>query len=312
MDELRHTVSAPGAPAAIGPYSHAVRVAGELLFCSGQIPLDPTSGELVGVSAGEQARRCLENLRAVCAAAGTTLERAVRVTIHMTNLGQFAEVNEVCAEFFPADPPARVTIGVAGLPRGAQVEIDAVVALGSGPVGGLEAERVSSEVSRPVTGGQPTSAPSPASPPPAKALPQTSPLPASSSSPPPPAKALPQTSPLPASSSSSPPAVAPLPTPSDPAHVYHVELRHFPRNLCHFNMGAAELQRAILEPWAADRMFDLGDLRWDPRQARLTVLEGPRIPPDQLTMGRGWSTAKRQGTDVTAQLLAAAGAPRGG
>jgi hypothetical protein len=89
-----------------------------------------------------------------------------------------------------------------------------------------------------------------------------------------------------------------------------VQLRHFPRNLCHFNMGAAELQSAILEPWAADRMFDLGDLRWDPRQARLTVLEGPRIPPDQLTMGRGWSTAKRQGRDVTAQLLAAAGAPR--
>ena len=130
MDERRQTVTAPGAPAAIGPYSHAVRAVGELLFCSGQIPLDPASGELVGVSAGEQARRCLENLRAVCAAAGTTLEQAVRVTIYMTNLGQFAEVNDVCAECFPADPPARVTIGVAGLPRGAQVEIDAVVALG--------------------------------------------------------------------------------------------------------------------------------------------------------------------------------------
>ena len=130
MDERRQTVTAPGAPAAIGPYSHAVRASGELLFCSGQIPLDPASGELVGVSAGEQARRCLENLRAVCAAAGTTLEQAVRITIYMTNLGQFAEVNEVCAEFFQADPPARVTIGVAGLPRGAQVEIDAVVRWG--------------------------------------------------------------------------------------------------------------------------------------------------------------------------------------
>ena len=108
-----------------------------------------------------------------------------------------------------------------------------------------------------------------------------------------------------------PPAATLLPTPSNPEHVYHVELRHFPRNLCHFNMGAAELQSAILEPWAADRMFDLGDLRWDPRQARLTILEGPRIPSDQLTMGRGWSTAKRQGADVTAQLLAAAGASRG-
>jgi 2-iminobutanoate/2-iminopropanoate deaminase len=130
MQGSRRTVTAPGAPAAIGPYSHAVRVAGELLFCSGQIPLDPESGELVGTSAGAQARRCLENLRAVCIAAGTTLERALRLTIYMTDLGQFAEVNEVCAELFPDDPPARATVGVAALPKGAQVEIDAVVALG--------------------------------------------------------------------------------------------------------------------------------------------------------------------------------------
>jgi len=129
MDHHRQTVTASGAPAAIGPYSHAVR-AGELLFCSGQIPLDPTSGELVGASAAEQARRCLENLRAVCAAAGTALERAVRVTIYMTDLERFGEVNEAYAEYFEEDPPARVTVGVAALPRGAQVEIDAVVALG--------------------------------------------------------------------------------------------------------------------------------------------------------------------------------------
>jgi 2-iminobutanoate/2-iminopropanoate deaminase len=122
-----------------------VRAAGELLFRSGQIPLDPASGELVGVSAGEQARRCMENLRAMCAAPGTTLEQAVRVTIYMTNLGQFAEVNEVCAEYFPAAPPARVAIGVAGLPRGAQVEIDAVVALGPSS-GGAERESVPREV----------------------------------------------------------------------------------------------------------------------------------------------------------------------
>jgi 2-iminobutanoate/2-iminopropanoate deaminase len=306
MEERRETVTAPGAPAAIGPYSHAVRAAGELLFCSGQIPLDPASGELVGVSAGEQARRCLENLRAVCAAAGATLEQAVRVTIYMTNLGQFAEVNEVCAEYFPADPPARVTIGVAGLPRGAQVEIDAVVALGRGP-GGAERESVPSAVQSPATVAQPAPAPLPASASPAAAL---SPAPALQ---PTSASATPTPLPEMASPASPPPPVAAsLPTPSDPAHVYHVELRHFPRNLCHFNMGAVELQSAILEPWAADRMFDLGDLRWDPRQARLTILEGPRIPPDQLTMGRGWSTAKRQGSDVTARLLAATGAPRPG
>jgi 2-iminobutanoate/2-iminopropanoate deaminase len=129
MDDLRQTVTATGAPAAIGPYSHAVRTAGELLFCAGQIALDPASGELIGDTAGAQARRCLENLQAVCAAAGTSLARAVRVTIYMTDLERFAEVNEVCAELFPEDPPARVTVGVAALPRGAQVEIDAVVAL---------------------------------------------------------------------------------------------------------------------------------------------------------------------------------------
>jgi 2-iminobutanoate/2-iminopropanoate deaminase len=124
----REIVETPGAPAAVGPYSHAVRV-GELLFCSGQIPLDPATGELVGRTPAEQARRCLENLRAVCEAASASLERAVRLTVYMTDLGAFAEVNEMYATFFPVDPPARVTVGVAALPKGAQVEIDAVVAL---------------------------------------------------------------------------------------------------------------------------------------------------------------------------------------
>ena len=128
MSSRRETVSAPQAPAAIGPYSHAVR-AGELLFCSGQIPLDPASGELVGATAAEQARRCMENLRAVCEAAGASLQRAVRVTVYMTDLQAFAEVNEVYAGFFCEQPPARVAVGVAALPRGAYVEIDAVVAL---------------------------------------------------------------------------------------------------------------------------------------------------------------------------------------
>ena len=124
----REIVEAPGAPAAIGPYSHAVR-AGGLLFCSGQIPLDPSTGELVGEAAAEQARRCLENLRAVCEAAGTSLQRALRTTVYMTDLAAFAEVNDVYAAFFTDEPPARVTVGVAQLPRGAHVEIDAIVAL---------------------------------------------------------------------------------------------------------------------------------------------------------------------------------------
>jgi 2-iminobutanoate/2-iminopropanoate deaminase len=125
----RQIVEAAGAPAAIGPYSHAVR-AGGLLFCSGQIPLDPASGEIVGTSAAEQARRCLANLDAVCEAAGTALARAVRVTIYMTDLRAFGEVNDVYAAHFVQEPPARVTVGVAALPRGAYVEIDAIVALG--------------------------------------------------------------------------------------------------------------------------------------------------------------------------------------
>ena len=124
----REIVDAPGAPPAIGPYSHAVR-AGELLLCSGQIPLDPASGELVGTTAAEQAQRCMENLQAVCAAADTSLDRALRLTIYMTDLGEFAAVNEVYGTFFPERPPARVTVGVAQLPRGAYVEIDAIVAL---------------------------------------------------------------------------------------------------------------------------------------------------------------------------------------
>jgi 2-iminobutanoate/2-iminopropanoate deaminase len=126
MASERNVVQAAGAPPAIGPYSHAVRV-GELLFCSGQIPLDPQSGELVGTTAGEQAKRCLENLQAVCAAAGAKLADAVRLTIYMTDLTRFAEVNEVCGELFASDPPARATVGVAALPKGAQVEIDAIV-----------------------------------------------------------------------------------------------------------------------------------------------------------------------------------------
>lgn len=128
MTDSRKTISAPGAPPAIGPYSHAVS-AGGLLFCSGQIPLDPATGELVGATSAEQARRCLENLGAVCDAADTSLQQAVRLTVYMTDLAAFAEVNEVYGGFFGDEPPARVTIGVAQLPKGAQVEIDAVVAL---------------------------------------------------------------------------------------------------------------------------------------------------------------------------------------
>jgi 2-iminobutanoate/2-iminopropanoate deaminase len=133
MAVVRQALTAPDAPAAVGPYSHAVLArddGGEgLLFCSGQIPLDPETGQLVGATAAAQAKRCLENLQVVCRAAGTTLRRAVRVTVYMTDLAAFAEVNDVYGSFFDDQPPARVTIGVAQLPMGARVEIDATVAL---------------------------------------------------------------------------------------------------------------------------------------------------------------------------------------
>ncbi|HEX8208531.1 MAG TPA: Rid family detoxifying hydrolase [Solirubrobacteraceae bacterium] len=125
----RQTVDAPGAPAAVGPYSHAVR-AGDFLFCSGQVALDAESGELVGDTPGEQARVVLGNLAKVCEAAGTSLDRAIRCTVYLTDLpGAWTEVNEVYGSFFPGSPPARVAFGVAALPKGAQVEIDAIVAL---------------------------------------------------------------------------------------------------------------------------------------------------------------------------------------
>jgi 2-iminobutanoate/2-iminopropanoate deaminase len=128
MASERETVDAPGAPAAIGPYSHAVSFGG-LLFCSGQIPLDPDSGELVGETPAAQARRCLQNLSAVCAAAGASLQRALRLTIYTTKLDDFAAINEAYASFFAGQPPARAAVGVAALPKGAYVEIDAIVAL---------------------------------------------------------------------------------------------------------------------------------------------------------------------------------------
>ena len=121
-------ISTEQAPKAIGPYAQAV-VANGVAYLSGQIPLDPQTGELSGATPAEQARRCLENLQFVCEAAGASLANALRMTVYMADLAAFAEVNEAYAEFFPSDPPARVAVGVAQLPRGAQVEIDAVVAL---------------------------------------------------------------------------------------------------------------------------------------------------------------------------------------
>jgi 2-iminobutanoate/2-iminopropanoate deaminase len=128
MSHHRDPVTAPGAPDAVGPYSHAVR-SGGMLYCSGQVPLDPATGKLVEGSIGDQTRRCLENLSAVCAAAGAELTDAVRLGIYVTDMSTFPEVNDAYGSFFGEGPPARSTIAVAALPLGAEVEIDAIVAL---------------------------------------------------------------------------------------------------------------------------------------------------------------------------------------
>jgi reactive intermediate/imine deaminase len=124
----RQPVHTDRAPAAIGPYSQAVQRAG-MVFLSGQIALDPGTGLLVEGDIGAQARRAFDNLRAVCDAAGGTLDDVVRLGLYLTDLGQFAIVNQVMSEYFEAPFPARSTIGVASLPRGAQFEVDAILML---------------------------------------------------------------------------------------------------------------------------------------------------------------------------------------
>jgi 2-iminobutanoate/2-iminopropanoate deaminase len=122
---MKDPIATNQAPHAIGPYAQAVR-AGPWLFCSGQIGLDPASGELVPGGVVAEATRVLENLRAILSAAGASLDGVVRTTIYLVDLGDFSQVNEVYARFFHAPFPARATVGVAALPRGARIEIDAI------------------------------------------------------------------------------------------------------------------------------------------------------------------------------------------
>jgi 2-iminobutanoate/2-iminopropanoate deaminase len=122
---MKAPIATSAAPAALGPYSQAI-AAGETLYCAGQIPLDPTTGELVGEDVATQTRRVLENLRAVLAANGMSFEHVLKTTVFMTNLGDFGAMNAVYSDFFPAPYPARSTVQVAALPRGAQVEIEAI------------------------------------------------------------------------------------------------------------------------------------------------------------------------------------------
>jgi 2-iminobutanoate/2-iminopropanoate deaminase len=127
---VKTPLSVPDAPAAIGPYSQAqvVRLHGgnRMVFVSGQVPLDPATGEIVGATVAEQTEQVFRNLRAILRGAGLGLEDVVKTTVYLADIAEFATMNEVYARQFTASPPARATVGVAGLPRGARVEIEAV------------------------------------------------------------------------------------------------------------------------------------------------------------------------------------------
>jgi 2-iminobutanoate/2-iminopropanoate deaminase len=124
----RRTVDAPGAPAALGPYSHA-NVANGFLFTSGQIGLDPETGELVGPDIVAQTRRVLDNIRAIVEAGGSRLDSVVRVTVYLVDMADFPAMNEIYGDYFPEDPPARVCIEAKALPKGARLEMEAVAVL---------------------------------------------------------------------------------------------------------------------------------------------------------------------------------------
>jgi 2-iminobutanoate/2-iminopropanoate deaminase len=126
---VREIIHTDRAPHAIGPYSQAVR-AGNLVFASGQIPTDPATGEFVSGGIAEQTEQVLRNLSAVLEAAGTGLDRVVKTTVFLAEMGDFAAMNEVYARFFTSEPPARATVAAAGLPRNARVEIDAIALVG--------------------------------------------------------------------------------------------------------------------------------------------------------------------------------------
>ena len=125
----RQIISTPNAPGAIGTYSQAVRV-GDTVYISGQIPLDPATMQMVSGDIDTEIRRVFDNLKAIASAAGASLAQAAKVTVFLTDLANFAKVNEIMAQYFPQPYPARAAVGVAQLPRGARVEIECILHLG--------------------------------------------------------------------------------------------------------------------------------------------------------------------------------------
>ena len=126
---MKHTIATAQAPQAIGPYSQAV-VSNGIAYLSGQIPLDPATGQIVEGDIAAQTARVLENLKAVLAACGSSLDQVLKTTVYLKDLGEFARMNEVYARYFPSTPPARSTVEVARLPREARIEIDAIARVG--------------------------------------------------------------------------------------------------------------------------------------------------------------------------------------
>ncbi len=127
---MKEAIQTNSAPRAIGPYSQAIKTdCSKLVFCSGQIPLDPQTQEIVGETAAEQCRQVMNNLREVITAAGGTFENVVKTTIFLADMADFSEVNEVYAAYFESNPPARATVQAAGLPLAVKIEIDAILAL---------------------------------------------------------------------------------------------------------------------------------------------------------------------------------------
>jgi 2-iminobutanoate/2-iminopropanoate deaminase len=124
---MKRVISTDAAPKAVGPYSQAI-ASGHLLFCAGQIPLDPKTGELVGADAAAQTERICQNIRAVLDANGMTCSDVVKTTVFLTTMDDFAAMNTVYARYFTEPFPARSTVGVAALPRGAKVEIEVIAA----------------------------------------------------------------------------------------------------------------------------------------------------------------------------------------
>jgi 2-iminobutanoate/2-iminopropanoate deaminase len=138
IEPMKKIISTPDAPAAVGPYSQAVR-AGSTIYCAGQIPLDPKSGQIVSGGIDAQTRRVLDNVTAVLKAEGLGFDDIVKTTIFLTDLGDFQTVNEIYGSYFKQAPPARSTVQVAGLPKGARVEIDVIAVANEGAGGGQTA-----------------------------------------------------------------------------------------------------------------------------------------------------------------------------